>query len=108
MTTATLLYRYYDYLTTSGVALGLQEWPVDKNTLCGYWISPGKKKFIHAFTHKKWAHETKEAALKSYYARKKTQIKILKMQLERAELALKLTPEEPNSEEPNGFLIIEN
>jgi hypothetical protein len=91
------LYRYVDVLE-QGITLRCDEWTIIKTTRCGYWIDyPGKPKFILINAYKKFAFESKLAAFHSYYKRKLSQIKILKNQLERAETALTLTPENPHS-----------
>lgn len=93
------LYRYFDIIGPHAIELRCDEFKTIKHTSSGYWInwSP-KPKFISRYTDKRWAYDTKEAALNSYYRRKKKQVKILKAQLERAEKAVELTPENPNSD----------
>ncbi len=106
----TELYRYFDVLHGQGVALQLERYATIRATACGYWIkyhNAKGKKFVEMGRSKQFAYLTKKAALDSYYRRKKTQIKIIQMELERAELALKLTPEEPYSEPAMTFSIFE-
>lgn len=103
-----LLYRYYDVLAGNSVQLRLEGIATTKGTPTGYWVSVGKPKFVSSYTEKRWAYPTKEQALRSYYRRKKKQVKILEMQLERAKLASKLTPDNPESERPETFDIIES
>lgn len=108
----TELYRYFDVLFEQGqVALQLERYATIKATACGYWIkyhNAKGKKFVEMGRSKQFAYLTREAALRSYYKRKKAQIKIIKMELERAELALKLTPTEPYSDLATTFTVIED
>lgn len=104
----TILFRYVDVLVGNSVYLMLQGFATIKGTPTGYWISVGKPKFVSSYTVKRWAYSTQTQALHSYYRRKKAQIQIKKMELERAELALKLTPEHPYSDTPQTFDIFES
>lgn len=89
-----VLYRYFDQdfgLAFWGHKPELprpREFRVVKRTKQGAWISQGfwgEPKFVRLTARKKWACETKEAALESFIARKNRQIRILKAQLERAQ-----------------------
>jgi len=65
-----------DYVPTgSRVELQFRTYPVIKHTPCGVVIGwpGGPTKFINFSWNKQFAHATKEAALKSYIARKKRQ-----------------------------------
>lgn len=74
--------------------LVLYEFPILKRTLCGTWIGcwSGRdgKRFVLDNSHKRYACPTKPAALESYHARKRRQVKILLAQLREAEAALQL------------------
>jgi hypothetical protein len=97
------LYRYEDIAYVSGsdewdyptsdytLKVELLEYQVLKRTRKGVWINykyGGRKRFVLLNARKKFAYATKEEALKSFIARKKSQIKILKDKLDRAERAL--------------------
>ena len=94
------LYRYFDILGPNTVELRCDDFETIKHTPSGFWIawSRNKPKFIPKYTEKRWAYEDKAMALESYYKRKKKQIRILKAQLERAEIAVTLTPDNDKSE----------
>jgi len=65
--------------------------PIIKRTPCGAWVDDyGRQRFVNLQARKKYACETVDAALESYHARKKRQIKILKHRLAEAEAALTL------------------
>lgn len=75
------------------IKVELQVYDVLKVTPCGVWLDVGfhllsGKRFVKKDSRKMFAHPTKGAALISFRARKKSQIRILKAQLERAERAL--------------------
>ena len=63
--------------------------PIEKRTRCGVWINWwGFPKFINLNARKQFASETPERALECLYYRRKRQVKMLKAQLERAEIGL--------------------
>jgi len=85
-----------DYLYPYTIQLMLREYPIIKETPCGYWIQIGygyKLKFV-AFknngnpTKKRWACLTKEEAMESFKARKRRQICLLEQQLSIAKTCL--------------------
>lgn len=97
------LYRYEDVAYVSGsdewdyptsgytLKVELLEYQVLKRTRKGVWIVSiygGEKRFVLLNVRKKFACVTKEEALKSFIARKKSQIRILKDRLDHAERAL--------------------
>jgi hypothetical protein len=100
------LYRYEDRTYSLGLnqfddplpgytlKVELQEYRIIKRTPQGAWIVYGSwsmhtpKRFVLLSARKRFACETKEEALESFKARKRKQIKILKAQLKRAEMAL--------------------
>lgn len=65
-------------------------YPVIKHTQCGCWIDIGfgHKKFVNLDARRKWAHASLEDAMKSFAARKKRQVAILRHQLLKAEASL--------------------
>lgn len=66
-------------------------YPIIKRTKCGAWIDYwGSKKFVNLEARKRFACLTAEEALKSFQARKRRQISILKHRLAEAEAALTL------------------
>lgn len=82
------LYRYTDY----GYELRLEQFYVIRETLkCKVINFNGKQKFILNNSVKRFAHESKDAALVSYRARKQRQVMILTTQIDAAKLALQLT-----------------
>jgi hypothetical protein len=70
--------------------LYLDSYPIIKHTPCGCWIDIGcdRKKFINLDARRKWAHASLEDAMKSFSARKKRQVTILRHQLLKAEASL--------------------
>lgn len=89
-------YRYREMLWTDNrISIVLDIYHVLKLTAKGVWIEEyaGKKRFVLKGARKQFACPTKEDALISFRARKKRQIRILKHQLRRAELALKSEPD---------------
>jgi hypothetical protein len=76
--------------------LYLNSYPIIKFTPCGCWIRRygDVKKFVNLNAVRKWAHPTKEEAMKSFEARKKRQVLILRNQLLRAEASLYLKAED--------------
>jgi len=83
-----------DPIPGCSVQLELREFPVFKQTAKGVWILISKfthlKRFVLFESRKKFACLTKEEALISFKARKRSQIKILEEQLEGARKALRL------------------
>ena len=92
-----LYYRYHEVrYTESKLMLVKSEFLVIKETPTGVWIyidGGMNKRFVKNNARKRFACSTEKEALESFYARKKRQIKILKRQLQEAETALTLTPE---------------
>ncbi len=96
-----VLYRYRDRQVeeiwdarpqeaVKSMRLHLDTYPITKFTPCGCWIDlgVGGKKFVNLNAYRKWAHDTREGAMKSFIARKKRQVIILRSQLVAAEAAL--------------------
>jgi len=87
------LYRFVDQLTIGNhVVIYLREYLILRETRCGFWISyPNSKgeKFILKKARKRFAWPAKEEALKSFIARKRSQIRILESQLRSANSALR-------------------
>ena len=98
-------YRYRDYssciedfnvdgdffpTSASTVRLEVRKYKVIKHTPKGVWIEENwvHKRFILNDSRKKWAYATKEEAARSFFRRKKSQVKLLSRQLQQAELAL--------------------
>jgi hypothetical protein len=74
-------YRYDD--------VGLQAFCVAKETPCGVWLDVYcVRRFVLRESRKRFACPTEAEALESYVARKQSQVKILKSQLELAERRL--------------------
>ncbi len=105
-----LLYRYREAqmdeihsddirAASKAMRLYLDSYPVLKHTRCGCWIALGygRKKFINLDARRKWAHASLEDAMKSFTARKKRQITILRHQLLKAEAAVFLKAEDAHS-----------
>ena len=94
----TKLFRYVDNLCyelfVSGTELELKEFLIIKETPKGNWIREhgmyGKPKFVLKGEGKRFAHETKELALKSFIFRKKSQIRINKEMMKRAKHSLSI------------------
>lgn len=84
---AEVLYRYNDPEEPErvGAKAYLSIFQIDSHTPKGYWIC-GKKRFVLADAHKKFAHESIEAAKESYRRRKMQEVRILEARLERAQL----------------------
>ena len=90
----------FDVITTSNrrVSLLCLQFEVVSVTPCGVWLRTGElnarrpgERWVRRDAHKRWACPTKEEALRSYRARKRRQIKILRAQLREAKAALQLT-----------------
>ena len=80
-----VLYRYYDQCSEPTA------FPVIKITRAGKRIQlpySDKTKMVYNTTLRRYAHETKEAALVAFIARKKRQIVILEGNLSDAKMAL--------------------
>ncbi len=96
------LYRYNDVMHAPSVdeydnpigsgrlVVELSKYRIVRKTPKGCWIywSGLREKFVLLTGRKRFACETQDEAMDSFVARKSRQIKILKAQLERAELAL--------------------
>ena len=62
-----------------------------RRTKCGVWIDDyGIEKFVLLKARKQYASETVKEAVEQFYWRKRRQVKILRAQLERAEIALEM------------------
>lgn len=106
------LYRFEEAIYSPGVddfddplpgytmEVHLHKFPIERRTPKGVWIRGwGGMRFVLLSARKRYACPTIEEALESFQARKNRQIKILKGQLQRAELALSLSDswkEKPN------------
>jgi hypothetical protein len=85
------LYRYdATYYGKSKPTLSCYHYKVIKQTKCGAWIEYDgyKKKFVNLEARKQWACATKEEALISFIARKRSQVSILRSRLDDAISAL--------------------
>jgi hypothetical protein len=100
---AEYLYRYREmqmdeihsddiHAAAKAMRLYRDSFPVIKHTRCGCWIDIGygQKKFVNLDARRKWAHASLEDAMKSFTARKKRQITILRHQLLKAEASVLL------------------
>lgn len=110
-------YRYFDSIHTpysftidgdyescpnmATVKIFFMTYPVIKKTPKGVWIGSewGEKHFVLNSSKKKFAHPTETEAKASFKLRKINQIHLLKNQLRRAELALKLAESETGQTE---------
>lgn len=67
-------------------------YPIVKRTKCGAWISVSsfgaERRFVRLSANKRFAVESKEAALKSFVARKKRQLEILGAQVAQTQRAM--------------------
>lgn len=83
--------QFDDPLPGCTYSLDVEEYRVIKETPKGAWIHYGfDKKFVKLDARKRFACPTIEEAAESFKARKRRQIKILKANLNEAEVALKL------------------
>lgn len=82
--------EYDNIIPGSGtLRIHLREYLVLRETPKGVWINHhGKEKFVLNRSKKRFAHPTKEEALKSFKRRKKSQLLHLEHQLARAKKAL--------------------
>ena len=87
------LYRYDSINGYGYMKVCLEEYEVERETPCGYWIR-GERKWVPKDGKKRYAYPTKEEALESFRARKRRQIGILRKQLANAEVFLNMTFEE--------------
>ena len=101
--TGAVLYRYEDHIYSGGIdeadrpipgktEVVLREFSVVRWTPKGVWIRtpdlpPDNEKFVLLTARKKFACPTKEEALQSFIERKKSQVRILTKQLEKAKIA---------------------
>lgn len=105
-----VFYRYQDTAYSLGTTelgdpvpgynlqVDLHTYPVVKHTPKGTWIEHCfGRKFVLRGARRKYAHPTKEEALESFRARKRSQIRILRNKLERAERALRIADERSNT-----------
>ena len=96
MSQPTTLFRYQQDDREDRVEVRLREYGVIRPTPSGWWINDyGRRRWVKSTGKKRFAHPTKEEALVAFRARKTRQIGLLKMQLGRAEAALRAaqTPE---------------
>ena len=86
---ASLLDEYGGPIGRGRVVVEERKYEVSKVTNKGFWISQFgiTFRFVRANARKKFAHESRDEALKSFIARKARQISILSHQLEDAKLA---------------------
>ena len=74
--------------------LRLLEFPIIKNTPCGYWIAcswfKNGKKWVSGQTRKRYAYPTTQEARRNYIKRTQRYISILKGKLKVAEEGLKI------------------
>jgi len=69
--------------------LKLLQYNLISETPKGYWIENGyKKRWVSKTATKRFAYPTKEEAMQSFIARKKSQINILRAQMNEAEVLL--------------------
>jgi len=86
--------EYDNMIPGYNLSIDLCEYVVVRHTPKGVWINIGGsldhtyEKFILHKARKKFAHPTKEVALKSFRARKRAQTRILEGKLKQAEVAL--------------------
>lgn len=111
----TYFYRYIESgsadsessLEFNSVTLFLELLEVVKKTPCGTWITHGytgaKNKFVLDHSIKKYAHPTKEAAYKSFLARKKKQLKIYKDKIATIQVAMTLDREKADICAPPSY-----
>lgn len=97
-----VMYRYSD----RGGVLRCESFNVIRHTPCGVVVNDwGNERFVRNDSRKRFAHETKEAALASYIARKNRQIRILSCQLEAAKNGLRVaTTNTPDTLRPHHEL----
>ena len=99
-----LLYRYDDIVMMTTVKTLLRQFTVLRETPKGYWVNEGYnqycpeineqyKKWVSKTSIKRLCYPTKEEAFKSFLARKKRQLLILKGQIRMVEIACKLKDE---------------
>lgn|SRR5574343_273012 len=102
-----LFYRYQDSLFRDGVHVQLIVYVFEKETRCGWWITPHlrwmrnlrptlqrvvdtNKRWVSKTALKRHAYPDKEQALKNFVFRKRKQVAILKDRLSDAQHALEL------------------
>lgn len=85
-------FRFHEILFDDHRLMLVQDtYPVLKTTAAGVWLDVyGDKRFVLNAARKRYACPTIEEALASYHARKARQIRILRQQLVRAEVAASL------------------
>lgn len=82
----------------------LVEFKVIKRTRCGAWLEIGSiKKWTNTVGRKRYAHETKEAALEAFVARRRKQRSILRQQLNVCETALDVATKKADELLQNGI-----
>lgn len=86
---ASLLDEYENQIGRGRVVVEERKYEVSRTTDKGFWIAQFgiTFRFVRADARKKFAHESRDDALKSFIARKTRQISILSHQLEDAKLA---------------------
>lgn len=92
-----ILYRYEDPYNYDDIKIRLNEYEIIKETPCGYWIKKksmyGHKKWMAKKTKHPYAFFSKEEALDSYIARKRSQLCIVEGQKRNAEYFLSIALE---------------
>ena len=87
------------------LAVCLREFPVIRRTPCGAWlrIGLGYKKWTNTVGRKRYAHETKEAALEAFLARRRKQRRILHDQIKVCRKALRVAENHADELLKNGI-----
>lgn len=99
-----------DHWYSIGPKVELHEYQVLKMTPRGFWIlldhhfdlngpieGTVRKRWINSFSYRQFASLTKEEAMDCFLSRKAAQVRILRKQLERAEIAHRIAIERKNS-----------
>ena len=110
------LYRYKDLVNFfDELRPELVTYYIIRTTPCGFWIArKGKEYWVSNYSRRRFAYPTKEEAMASYKARKKSQYKILKRKVNRLidmfsrEEELKFDPQEDIFEVDDGLLLDTN
>jgi hypothetical protein len=85
-----LFYRFSDLATENlDVLIFEHQFELIKETKCGYWIGDSLgKHWVSKTSKKRFAYPTRKEAIESFIARKKQQIRYMKIKAKRAEVAL--------------------
>lgn len=83
----------------------LKQFPVIRRTPCGAWLRDGLagKKWTSTTCRKRYAHETKEAALEAFLARRRKQRRILHDQIKVCRKALRVAENHAEELLKNGI-----